>query len=63
MSADKSLARPGRKQAAFPAFYGTWEVHYHIHRSPPPVPNLVKSIHSSAHHTFDRRSLFPSSSG
>jgi len=22
--ADKSLARPGRKQATFPAFYGTW---------------------------------------
>jgi len=21
---DKSLARPGRKQATFPAFYGTW---------------------------------------
>jgi len=24
MGADKSLARPGRKQATFPAFYGTW---------------------------------------
>jgi len=23
-SADKSLVRPGRKQATFPAFYGTW---------------------------------------
>ena len=22
--ADKSLARPGRKQATFPSFYGTW---------------------------------------
>jgi len=22
--ADKSLARPGTKQATFPAFYGTW---------------------------------------
>jgi len=22
--ADKSLALPGRKQATFPAFYGTW---------------------------------------
>ena len=22
--ADKSLARPGKKQATFPAFYGTW---------------------------------------
>ena len=26
------------KQATFPAFYETWEVHYHIHNSPPPVP-------------------------
>ena len=24
MGADKSLARPGRKQATFPTFYGTW---------------------------------------
>jgi len=24
--ADKSLARPGRKRATFPAFYGTWRV-------------------------------------
>ena len=39
------------------------EVHYHIHKSPPPVPTLAKSIHSSAQHTFDRRSLFPSWSG
>jgi len=23
--ADKSLARPGRKQATFPAFYGSWK--------------------------------------
>jgi len=38
-SADKSLAQPGRKQATFPAFYGTW--------SPPPVPTLAKSIHQS----------------
>jgi len=58
--ADKSLARPGRKQATFPAFYGTLRFHYHIHNSPPPVPTLAKSIHSSAHHTFDRHSLFPS---
>lgn len=34
------------------------EVHYHIHESPPPVPTLAKSIHSSAHHTFDRRNLY-----
>ena len=39
------------------------EVHYHIHSSLPPVPTLTKSIHSSAHHIFDRRSLFPSWSG
>ena len=30
------------------------EVHYHIHNSPPPVPTLAKSVHSSAHHTFGR---------
>jgi len=24
--ADKFLARPGRKQATFPAFYGTWRI-------------------------------------
>ena len=41
----------------------TLEFHYHIHNSPPPVPTLAKSIHFSAHHTFDRRSLFPSWSG
>ena len=29
----------------------------------PCVPTLAKLIHSSAHHTFDRRSLFPSWSG
>jgi len=40
--ADKSLARPGRKQATFPAFYGTWGVHYHIHKSPSHVPTLAK---------------------
>ena len=34
------------------------EVHYHIHKSPPPVPTLAKSIHSSAHHTFDRCNLY-----
>jgi len=60
--ADKSLARPGRNQATFPAFYGTG-VHYHIHKTPPPVPTLAKSIHPSAHHTFNRRRLFLSWSG
>ena len=30
---------------------------------PPPVRPLAKSTHSSAHHSFDRRSLFPSWSG
>ena len=57
--ADKYLARPGRKQATFPAFYGTRRF-ITTFTSPPPVPNLAKSIHSSAHHNFDRCSLFPS---
>jgi len=43
---DKSLARPGRKQATFPAFYGTWEDRYHIHKSPPPVPYLLHGAES-----------------
>ena len=35
-----------------------------LDESPPPVPTLAKSIHSSAaHHIFDRRSFFPSWSG
>jgi len=34
------------------------EVHYHIYKSPSPVPTLAKSIHSSAHHTFDRCNLY-----
>ena len=46
-------------QAAFPAFYGAWRFITTFINSPPPVPPLAKSIHSSAHHTFDRRSLFP----
>ena len=50
--ADKSLAGPGRKQATFPAFYGTWRFINHIHKSPPPVPILAKLIHSSAHYNF-----------
>ena len=58
--ANKPLARSGRNQATFPAFYCNLEVNYHIHKSPPPVPTLTKSIYSSAHHTFDRCSLiFP----
>jgi len=61
--ADKSLARSERTQATFPAFYGTWEVHYHVHKSPTLVPALAKSIHSSAHYKFDRRDLFLSWSG
>jgi hypothetical protein len=28
------------------------DIHYHIHKSPPPVPTLAKSIHSSAHHNL-----------
>jgi len=62
-SADKFLARPGRNQSTIPAFYETWRFITTFTSSPPPVPTLAKSIHSSAHHTFDRRSLFPSSSG
>ena len=55
---------PTRKEKSFiPRILWSLEVHYHIHNSPPPVPTLAKSNHSSAHHTFDRRSLFPSWSG
>jgi len=54
MGADKSLARPGMKQSTLPRILWNLEVHYHIHNSPPPVPTLTKSIHSSAHHTFGR---------
>jgi len=61
--ADKSLAWPGRKQATFPAFYGTWKFIATFTRVHHLSPTLAKSIHSSAHHTFDRRSLFPSWSG
>jgi len=39
------------------------EIHYHIHKSPPRVPTLAKSIHSFSHHTFEKRSLFPYWSG
>ena len=46
-----------------PSVRHSLEVHYHIHNSPPPVPTLAISIHSPPHHTFGRRSLFPSWSG
>jgi hypothetical protein len=44
-----------------PSILWNSEVHYHIHKSPPPVPTLVKPIHSSAHHTFDGRNYMPTS--
>ena len=40
--ADKSLAQPGRKQATFPAFYGTWRfitVFTTVHHLSLPQPN------------------------
>jgi len=58
--ADKSLARPRRKQAAFPAFCGTWRFITTFTRVHHLSPTLAKSVYSSVHHTFDRRSLFPS---
>jgi len=61
--ADKSLAQPGMKQATFPTFYGTRKFITTFTRVSTPVPTIARSIHSSAHHTFDRRSLFPSWSG
>jgi len=60
---DTFLARPERKQATFPAFLWNLEFRYLIHKSPPPIPTLTKSIHFSAHHTSDRHSFFPSWSG
>jgi len=51
----------GRKERRYiPRILWNLEVHSHIHKSPPPVNTLAKSIHSSAHHIFDRRSLLPS---
>jgi len=61
--ADKSLARPRRKQATFPAFYGTWRfitTFTRVHHLSLPKPNQFIPL---PHHTFDRRSLFPSWSG
>jgi len=58
--ADKSLARPGKKRATFPAFYGTWRFITLFTRVHHLFLTLAKSIHSSAHHTFDRHILFPS---
>jgi len=60
----KSLAQLGMKEATYiHRILWNLEVHYHVHNSPPPVSKLGKSIHLSAHHTFVRRSLFPSWSG
>ena len=56
--ADKSLARPGRKQAIFPSFRELGGSLPHSQGS-----TLIKSIHSSTHHNFDKRSFFPSRSG
>jgi len=42
MGADKSLARPGRKQATFPSFYGTWKfitTITRVHHVSLPMPN------------------------
>ena len=48
--ADKSLAMTRNETSYIPRILWNLEVHYHIHKSLPPVPALAKSIHSSAHH-------------
>jgi hypothetical protein len=57
--ADKSLARPGRKQATLPTFYGIWSfitTFTRFHHLSLPQP---KSIHFSAPQSLDKRNLFP----
>ena len=57
-TADKSLARPGKKQATFPAFYGTWRFITTFTTVHHLSPTLSKSIHSSAHHTLTGAACF-----
>jgi len=57
------LSQTRKDTSYIPRILWNFEVHCHNHNSPPPVPTLAKSIQSSAHHSFDRRSRFPSWSG
>ena len=52
---------PTRKETSY-ITHILWNlmVHYRIHKSPRPFRTLAKSFHSSVHHTFDIRKLFPS---